>query len=83
MSVKGNGYAVISREDPNNEKKNPGHLSWEDFFYFSPKFPILRSQCLQKPNSMLVGLGFQSQIFVQAMSTLLHGNEFMSTNECA
>ena len=36
----------------------------------------------EETNSTPDGLDFQSQIFAQAMSPLLHKNELMSINEC-
>lgn len=75
------GYVVVNREDPNNQKKNPGRLPWEPFEFFS-EISNFEELVPEETNSTPDGLDFQSQIFVQAMSPLLHKNELMSTNEC-
>ena len=82
VSLKIDGYVVINTEDPSNQKKNPGHLLYESFSVFSFEISNFEKLAPEETRSTSDGLGFQSQIFTQAMSPLPHKNELMSTNDC-
>lgn len=81
-TVKGDGYATVSREEPNNQKKNPRHLPQEAFLFFLQISNFEKSVPVEtKEHTRQSGLSKSD--LCTGHSPLPHENEFMSTNECA